>query len=126
MAIEEENKIGSVLVIGGGVAGLTAAMDLASSGRQVYLAERAPMLGGLMPQLDKTFPTNDCAMCFIAPKEEDRSGCLRGGVAVWRHCNVRVLPDAEVKSLAGEAGNFRAVVADAAAFHQPGQVHGLR
>ena len=110
MAIEEENKIGSVLVIGGGVAGLTAAMDLASSGRQVYLAERAPMLGGLMPQLDKTFPTNDCAMCFIAPKEEDRSGCLRGGVAVWRHCNVRVLPDAEVKSLAGEAGNFRAVV----------------
>jgi heterodisulfide reductase subunit A len=110
MAIEEKNKIGSVLVIGGGVAGLTAAMDLASSGRQVYLAERAPRLGGLMPQLDKTFPTNDCAMCFIAPKEEDRSGCLRGGVAVWRHCNVQVLPNAEVQSLAGEAGNFRAMV----------------
>ena len=121
MAIEEENKIGSVLVIGGGVAGLQATMDLASSGYQVYLAERAPMLGGLMPQLDKTFPTNDCAMCFIAPKEEDRSGCLRGGVAVWRHCNVKVLPNAEVKSLAGEAGNFRAVVRDAAPFHQPGQ-----
>src|SRR5512139_3400853 len=104
MGIREKNKIGAVLVVGGGVAGLQAAMDLASSGYRVYLADRAPRLGGLMPQLDKTFPTNDCGMCFIAPKEEERSGCLRGGVAVWRHCNVQVFPNAEVKSLTGEAG----------------------
>ncbi len=119
MALEEKNKIGAVLVVGGGVAGLQATMDLASSGYQVYLAERAPMLGGLMPQLDKTFPTNDCAMCFIAPKEEDRSGCLRGGVAVWRHCNVQVLPNTDVKSLTGEAGNFRVVVETKPRFIDP-------
>jgi heterodisulfide reductase subunit A len=119
MAIQEKDKIGAVLVVGGGVAGLQATMDLASSGYRVYLADRAPMLGGLMPQLDKTFPTNDCAMCFIAPKEEDRSGCLRGGVAPWRHCNVQVFPDAEVKSLAGEAGNFRALLATRPRFIDP-------
>jgi heterodisulfide reductase subunit A len=93
MAIEEENKMGAVLVVGGGVAGLQATMDLASSGYRVYLAERAPFIGGLMPQLDKTFPTNDCGMCFIAPKEEDRSGCLRGEPR--RCCNVEVKPNAE-------------------------------
>ena len=84
------------------------------------------MLGGLMPQLDKTFPTNDCAMCFIAPKEEDRSGCLRGGVAPWRHCNVQVFPDAEVKSLNRGGGQFSGAVDDPASLHQPGHLHGLR
>jgi heterodisulfide reductase subunit A2 len=119
MAIQEKSKIGAVLVVGGGVAGLQATMDLASSGYKVYLADRAPTLGGLMPQIDKTFPTNDCAMCFIAPKDEDRSGCLRGGVGPWRHCNVQVFPDAEVKSLDGEAGNFRALLATRPRFIDP-------
>ncbi len=54
--------VGSVLVIGGGVSGMQSALDLANSGYQVYLVERSSAIGGLMAQLDKTFPTNDCAM----------------------------------------------------------------
>ena len=53
---------GSVLVVGGGIAGMQAALDLADSGYYVYLVERSPSIGGVMAQLDKTFPTNDCAM----------------------------------------------------------------
>jgi len=63
---EEENmseqKTGSVMVVGGGIAGMQAALDLADSGYYVYLVERSPSIGGMMSQLDKTFPTNDCAM----------------------------------------------------------------
>lgn len=55
-------KRGSVLVVGGGIAGMQAALDLANSGYYVYLAERSSSIGGMMSQLDKTFPTNDCAM----------------------------------------------------------------
>jgi heterodisulfide reductase subunit A-like polyferredoxin len=55
-------KIGSVMVVGGGIAGMQAALDLANSGYYVYLVERSSSIGGLMSQLDKTFPTNDCAM----------------------------------------------------------------
>ncbi len=110
MAMANGKKIGSVLVVGGGVAGLQASVDLATSGYRVYLVDRSAMIGGLMAQLDKTFPTNDCAMCLIAPKEEDRSGCLRGGVAVGRHRNIEVLPNSELRSLEGEPGNFRAVL----------------
>jgi heterodisulfide reductase subunit A len=54
--------IGSVMVVGGGIAGMQAALDLADSGFFVYLVERASSIGGIMSQLDKTFPTNDCAM----------------------------------------------------------------
>lgn len=57
-----QNKTGSVMVIGGGIAGMQAALDLANSGYYVYLVERSPSIGGLMSQLDKTFPTNECAM----------------------------------------------------------------
>jgi heterodisulfide reductase subunit A len=57
-----ENVIGSVLVVGGGIAGMQAALDLADSGYYVYLLEKSPSIGGVMAQLDKTFPTNDCAM----------------------------------------------------------------
>ncbi len=53
---------GSVMVVGGGIAGMQAALDLANSGYFVYLVERSPSIGGVMSQLDKTFPTNDCAM----------------------------------------------------------------
>jgi heterodisulfide reductase subunit A-like polyferredoxin len=55
-------KIGSVMVIGGGIAGMQAALDVADSGYYVYLVERSTSIGGVMSQLDKTFPTNDCAM----------------------------------------------------------------
>lgn len=55
-------KIGSVMVVGGGIAGMQAALDLANSGFFVYLVERSSSIGGIMSQLDKTFPTNDCSM----------------------------------------------------------------
>ncbi len=57
-----ENRIGSVMVVGGGIAGMQTALDLANSGYYVYLVERSASIGGVMSQLDKTFPTNDCAM----------------------------------------------------------------
>ncbi len=57
-----EKRLGSILVVGGGIAGMQAALDLADSGYYVYLVERSPSIGGVMAQLDKTFPTNDCAM----------------------------------------------------------------
>jgi len=57
-----EKRIGSVLIVGGGNTGMQAALDLANSGYYVYLVERSPSIGGVMAQLDKTFPTNDCAM----------------------------------------------------------------
>jgi heterodisulfide reductase subunit A len=57
-----QSVIGSVMVVGGGIAGMQAALDLANSGYYVYLLEKSPSIGGVMSQLDKTFPTNDCAM----------------------------------------------------------------
>jgi heterodisulfide reductase subunit A-like polyferredoxin len=56
------NKVGSVLVVGGGISGMQAALDLADSGYLVHVVEKSPAIGGVMSELDKTFPTNDCAM----------------------------------------------------------------
>jgi monoamine oxidase len=60
--------VGAVMVVGGGIAGMQAALDLANSGYYVYLVEKTPAIGGTMAQFDKTFPTNDCAMCILSPK----------------------------------------------------------
>lgn len=60
--MSNNNRIGSALVIGGGITGMQSALDLANSGYYVYLVEASPAIGGAMAQLDKTFPTNDCAM----------------------------------------------------------------
>jgi heterodisulfide reductase subunit A len=69
---EQEQKtsgnVGAVLVVGGGVGGVQASLDLADAGYQVYLLEQTPAIGGVMAQLDKTFPTNDCSMCILSPK----------------------------------------------------------
>jgi heterodisulfide reductase subunit A len=89
-------KIGAVLVVGGGVAGIQAALDLAESGFKVYLIDQSPSIGGVMAQLDKTFPTNDCAMCILAPKL----------VATGRHPNITLITNGEVIGLNGKAGNF--------------------
>jgi len=62
MVTEATGKVGAVLVAGGGIAGMQASLDLANSGYFVYLVERSPTIGGTMAQIDKTFPTNDCAM----------------------------------------------------------------
>ncbi len=59
---QTEDILGSVMVIGGGIAGMQASLDLADSGYKVYLVEKGPAIGGVMAQLDKTFPTNDCSM----------------------------------------------------------------
>lgn len=95
-----EEKIGAVLVVGGGVAGIQAALDLADSGFRVYLVDKSPSIGGVMAQLDKTFPTNDCAMCILAPKL----------VATGRHPNITLITNGEVVGLNGEAGNFEVKV----------------
>jgi heterodisulfide reductase subunit A len=62
MQTTEPGKVGSVLVVGGGIGGMQASLDMANSGYFVYLVERSPTIGGTMAQIDKTFPTNDCAM----------------------------------------------------------------
>ena len=87
---------GSVLVVGGGIAGIQASLDLADSGYRVLLAEQSSAIGGVMSQLDKTFPTNDCAMCIISPKL----------VEAGRHLNIDLFTMTDVQSLSGEAGNF--------------------
>lgn len=101
MSIEKKSvtsttKHGSVLVIGGGIAGIQSALDLADSGFKVYLVESKPSIGGVMPQLDKTFPTNDCAMCILAPKL----------VATGRHPNIQLITYSDLKKIEGESGNF--------------------
>lgn len=91
------HKKGAVLVVGGGIAGMQAALDLAETGFYVYLVEETPAIGGKMAQLDKTFPTNDCAICMISPKL----------VEVGRHPNIKIIVNAEVEGLKGEVGNFQ-------------------
>lgn len=91
---------GAVLVLGGGIAGIQASLDLAESGYLVYLVERKSAIGGRMSQLDKTFPTNDCAMCMISPK---LIGCAS-------HPNINIITMAELISLEGSTGNFTAVI----------------
>ena len=91
---------GAVLVLGGGVGGIQAALDLADSGFKVYLVERRGAIGGTMAGLDKTFPTNDCSMCILSPKL----------VECGRHLNVEIITNAELLSLSGEPGDFKATV----------------
>jgi heterodisulfide reductase subunit A len=62
MAAKENGRIGSVMVVGAGISGMQSALDLAGAGFYVYLVDSSPSIGGMMAQLDKTFPTNDCAM----------------------------------------------------------------
>ncbi len=91
---------GSVLVVGGGIAGVQAALDLADSGFLVHLVEKTTAIGGRMSQLDKTFPTNDCSACILSPKL----------VECGRHLNINLLTLSDLVSLEGEPGNFKAVV----------------
>ncbi len=88
--------VGSVMVVGGGIAGTQAALDLADSGYYVYLVEKSSAIGGVMAQLDKTFPTNDCSMCILSPKL----------VECGRHLNIELITMADVEEVEGEAGNF--------------------
>jgi len=87
----------TALVIGGGVAGIQAALDLADAGHQVYLVEKAPSIGGIMAQLDKTFPTMDCSICVLGPKMMD----------VGRHPRIELLTYSTVEEVSGYVGNFK-------------------
>ena len=88
------------MVVGGGIAGIQASLDLANSGYYVYLVEKSSAIGGIMSQLDKTFPTNDCSMCIISPKL----------VEVNRHLNIELVTNADLLSLEGDVGDFKARV----------------
>ncbi len=94
------DKVGKVLVIGGGIGGMEASLNLVEAGFKVYLLDEKPNIGGKMSQLDKTFPTNDCSMCIMAPKL----------VEVGRNPNVELLMSSELVALEGEPGNFVATV----------------
>jgi heterodisulfide reductase subunit A len=97
MSQAPENLIGSVMVVGGGIAGVQAALDLAETGYYVYMVENSEAIGGVMSALDKTFPTNDCSMCILSPKL----------VECGRHPNIEILTMTDIMGIEGEAGNFR-------------------
>ncbi len=91
----------SCVIVGGGITGIQAALDLAEEGFEVYLVEKNPSLGGHMAQLDKTFPTMDCSMCILSPKM----------AAVIHHPNIHVLTNSEISRVSGYVGNFTVHVA---------------
>lgn len=97
---QNNNVSGAVLVVGGGVAGVQAALDLSALGYKVYLVEKSAAIGGVMARLDKTFPTNDCSLCILAPKL----------VEAGRDGNIVILTKARLESLEGEPGRFSARV----------------
>ena len=97
---QDAGVTGAAMVVGGGIAGMQASLDLADAGFKVYLVEKDSAIGGHMARLDKTFPTNDCAMCTISPRL----------VEVGRHADVEVLTGSEVLGLEGNAGAFKATV----------------
>ena len=103
MSGQESNQTthrGSVMIVGGGVGGMQAAIDLADSGFKVHMVQKDSSIGGTMVMLDKTFPTGDCSMCMISPKM----------VEVGRHPDIKLHTLAEVVEIDGEPGNYRAKV----------------
>ncbi|WP_038002729.1 FAD-dependent oxidoreductase [Syntrophorhabdus aromaticivorans] len=94
------SHFGDVMVVGGGISGIQAALDLGTAGFKVYFVEKSPTVGGKMAHLDKTFPTNDCSMCIESPKF----------VECKRHPNIEMITYAEVESVKGKAGDFTVTV----------------
>jgi heterodisulfide reductase subunit A len=88
---------GNALIVGGGVAGMQAALDIAAQGFGAYIIERSPSIGGRMAMIDKTFPTLDCSACILTPKLSE----------VSRHPNIKILTNSEVGSVSGTVGNFK-------------------
>jgi heterodisulfide reductase subunit A-like polyferredoxin len=95
--VKQNGPVGAVMVVGGGIAGIQSSLDLAEAGYKVYLVETKSGIGGHMAQLDKTFPTNDCAMCIVSPKLVD----------CGRHNNIELLMDSDVVGIQGDVGDFR-------------------
>ena len=92
----KNTTVGAAMVLGGGIGGMQAALDLAESGIKVYLVDNKSSIGGVMSQLDKTFPTNDCAMCTMAPRL----------VAIGRHKDIEIISLADIQKIEGEPRNF--------------------
>jgi NADH:ubiquinone oxidoreductase subunit E len=92
----QDKKVGAALIVGGGIGGMQAALDLAACGLKVYLVDNKPAIGGVMSQLDKTFPTNDCAMCTMAPRL----------VEIGRHKDIEIISLSDIESIRGQPGNF--------------------
>ena len=109
-----DDKVGAVMVVGGGIAGIQASLDLAESGYYVYLVEASPAIGGVMAQLDKTFPTNDCSMCILSPKL----------VEAGRHLNIQTLTYSEVARVEGGPGNFEITVRKKSRYIDPSKCTG--
>ncbi len=95
-----EQKIGAVMTVGGGIGGVQASLDLADAGYRVYLVEEKPCIGGVMAQLDKTFPTNDCSACIFSPKLQ----------TLAQNPNIEILAFSTIEGIEGEAGSFRVKV----------------
>lgn len=108
------NIKGSVVIVGAGIGGMQAALDLANSQFKVHLIQRETSIGGTMIMLDKTFPTGDCSMCMISPKM----------VEVGRHLNIDVHPRAEVISVEGQPGDFKVKVKHAPRYVDPDKCTG--
>ncbi|MFW6151162.1 MAG: FAD-dependent oxidoreductase, partial [Chloroflexota bacterium] len=90
----------NVLIVGAGIAGIQAALDIADGGKTVYLVERSPSIGGHMIQLDRTFPTLDCSECILTPKMTDTG----------HHPNIKLFTTSEVEEIGGYIGNFNAKI----------------
>ena len=96
-AQDRNSVVGAAMVVGGGIGGMQAALDLADAGIKVYLVETKSAIGGRMAQLDKTFPTNDCAMCTMAPRL----------VEIGRHRDIEILTLSESNGWRGRPETSR-------------------
>ncbi len=96
----ENSPSGNALVVGGGIGGIQCALDLADAGFHVYLIDKSPTLGGVMAQLDKTFPTNDCSTCMFSPKLVEAAG----------HQDIEIMTSCRLVALDGDPGRFKAKV----------------
>ncbi|OEU46882.1 MAG: heterodisulfide reductase [Desulfobacterales bacterium S3730MH5] len=106
---EPNGEVGAVLVVGGGISGIEASLDVANSGFKVYLVEKNPSIGGNMAKLDKTFPTNDCSTCMLSPKL----------IEVAKNPNIEIIAYAELLDILGTPGNFIAKIKKKARFVDP-------
>ena len=95
--IQNTEKIGSITIVGSGIAGIQTALDIANSGFKVHVIEEKPNVGGVMAQLDKTFPTNDCSSCMMGPKLAELAN----------HPNIEILAYTEVLRVDGEPGRVQ-------------------
>ncbi len=106
----------ATLVVGGGIAGLQATLELADAGYPVYLVEREPSIGGHMAQFDKTFPTLDCSACILTPKMSE----------VGQHENVTMFTYSELEEVSGSVGNFKVKIRKKARSVVAEELHRLR